>query len=176
MNKILKSSIVLLFFSTTIFIIQVSCQKTSDAQSGGSSYILPTATTSRLGGIIVGEGLNVTNNGTLSVNSNAPQAPSIIFFSRSGPTDESGDEIWKASIDGSNQQKLNITLPNGFVIKLNQASVNTNGASLLVTSNQKLIFRATSQSTPGSALFSCNFEGGNVVKLLENVGTSYALY
>ena len=175
MNKILKSSIVLLIFSVSAFVFQVSCQKTSEAQSGGSTYILPSATTSRLGGIIVGDGLSVTSNGTLSVNSTT-SAPSLIFFSRSGISDDAGDEIWKANIDGTNQQKLNITLPNGYRISLNQASVNTNGAALLVSSNQKLIFRATTSTAPWSSLFSCDFNGSNVVKLLDNVGTSYAVY
>ncbi|MCF1714423.1 MULTISPECIES: hypothetical protein [Flavihumibacter] len=176
MNKILKSSIVLLFFSTTIFIIQVSCQKTSDAQSGGSTYILPTATSSRLGGIIVGEGLDVTNNGTLSVKTTTSAAPSLIFFSRSNPAGTRGDEIWKANIDGSNPQKLNITLPSGYLISLNQATPETNGSAIVVTTDQKIIFRATISSAPWSSLFSCDFNGSNVVKLLDNVGTSYAIY
>ena len=34
--------------------------------SGGGSYVLPTATATRLGGVKVGEGLQITEDGTIS--------------------------------------------------------------------------------------------------------------
>ncbi len=49
----------------------MSCQKEATAQQTGSNYILPSATTSTLGGVIVGSGLSVTSNGTLSLTSSS---------------------------------------------------------------------------------------------------------
>ena len=66
MKKLLLGSIVLLIFSVSIIFIQISCSKPVTAQS--TSYTLPPATTSVLGGVIVGSGLSVSSNGTLSVN------------------------------------------------------------------------------------------------------------
>ena len=46
--------------------IRVIYESATASTGGGSTYTLPTATTSTLGGIIVGSGLQVTSNGTLS--------------------------------------------------------------------------------------------------------------
>ena len=46
--------------------IRVIYESATASTGGGSTYTLPTATTSVLGGIIVGSGLQVTSNGTLS--------------------------------------------------------------------------------------------------------------
>jgi hypothetical protein len=61
-------SVALTLFSISIVIFQMSCKKDATAQTGGTSYTLPTATTSTLGGVIVGSGLSVTSNGILSAN------------------------------------------------------------------------------------------------------------
>lgn len=38
-----------------------------DAMEGGEPYVLPTATSSRLGGVKIGSGVNVSEDGTISV-------------------------------------------------------------------------------------------------------------
>ena len=174
MKKLLLGSIVLTTFSLAIIIFQMSCQKTADAQSG-SNYVLPPATTSTLGGIIVGNGLSITSGGMLSVNATTGTTPTMIFFSR---TNASNDEIWKANIDGTNQQKLNISMPSGYVISINTqntSSGNGGNSGALKAINQKLIFLGYKLGV-GNALFSCDFNGGNVVKLIDNCGTSYDTY
>ena len=75
MKKLLLGSVALTLFSIAIAIFQMSCQKEANAQTGTGTYTLQPATTSTLGGIIVGNGLSVTSNGTLSVN--APIAPTL---------------------------------------------------------------------------------------------------
>ena len=175
MKKLLLSSLVLLLFSLSIFVFQISCQKPVDAQSGGTSYTLPPATTSTLGGIIVGNGLSITSSGVLSVNSISGTTPTLIFFSRTNTT---SDEIWKANIDGTGQQKINITMPSGYVISINNqntASGNGGNAGALKVINQKLIFLGYKLGV-GNALFSCDFNGSNVMKLLDNCGSSYDTY
>ena len=60
-------SFVLGIFSLAIAVFQISCQKTVSAQSG--NYILPVATTTNLGGVIVGNGLTISSSGVLSASS-----------------------------------------------------------------------------------------------------------
>lgn len=68
MKKLLLSSAVLVLFAIAIIIFQLSCKKQAIAQTG-SNYTLPPATTSTLGGIIVGKGLSITSSGILSADS-----------------------------------------------------------------------------------------------------------
>lgn len=69
MRKLLLSSVVLSLFAIALTVFQMSCQKEATAQQTGSNYTLPSATTSTLGGVIIGSGISVTSNGTISVNS-----------------------------------------------------------------------------------------------------------
>lgn len=52
---------------------------TSSSGGGGGSYTLPPATTSTLGGIIVGSGLTVAQDGTLSAGLNFPKITNSII-------------------------------------------------------------------------------------------------
>jgi len=103
---------------------------------------------------------NLTNN-----NSNI--ANLIVYTKRlpsSGP-----DEIWKANIDGTNQQQILVSLPNQFVL-----SVNGDGGQIRITSDkQKIVFKGRNLTTDTISLFSCNLDGTNVQKLIDNVGTSF---
>ncbi len=67
MKKVLLGSIILVAFSIAIVLFQISCQKTAEAQM--SNYTLPPATTTNLGGIMVGSGLTVTTSGVVSATS-----------------------------------------------------------------------------------------------------------
>lgn len=49
--------------------VDASLKEVAGSIGGGGGYVLPAATTSALGGVIVGEGLSVQPAGTLSVNS-----------------------------------------------------------------------------------------------------------
>lgn len=53
--------------AATLILLCASSGAVSGGASSGSSYTLPTATVSRLGGVKVGDGLSVTSDGTLSV-------------------------------------------------------------------------------------------------------------
>lgn len=74
-------SFVLGVFSLAIAVFQISCQKTVSAQSG--NYILPVATTTNLGGVIVGNGLTISSSGVLSASSGTQSANQnqILFVS-----------------------------------------------------------------------------------------------
>ena len=66
MKKLLLGSCALTLFAISIAIFQISCQKELTAQTN-TNYILPAATGSVLGGIIVGNGLTVNSSGVLSL-------------------------------------------------------------------------------------------------------------
>ena len=98
MKKLLLGSATLTIFALSIAIFQIACQKETTAQQ--TQYTLVPATTATLGGVIVGNGLNVSNNGTLSVASSAPAQQNKILFVKSfdsGPTEVS--EIWNTNIN-----------------------------------------------------------------------------
>src|SRR5689334_16056327 len=90
MKKIFLSSVALLTFSLSIILFQMSCKKSADAAS-------PTVAT-------------------------APLQQNKIVFTKNIPLVAPGTqglyygEIWVANYDGSNQQKINITLPSGLFI------------------------------------------------------------
>lgn len=58
--------------------VYIGSTKVADIGGGGSSYVLPPATTSVLGGVIVGSGLNVNTSGLLSVKAAAPGEAGIV--------------------------------------------------------------------------------------------------
>lgn len=68
MRKLLLGSVVLSTFAIALIIFQMSCEKVATAQQTNTTYVLPAATTTTLGGVIVGSGLTVNSAGLLSVN------------------------------------------------------------------------------------------------------------
>lgn len=65
-NSIASKDANTLYFATGSG-VYIGSTKIADIGGGGSSYVLPPATTSVLGGVIVGSGLNVNTSGLLSV-------------------------------------------------------------------------------------------------------------
>lgn len=65
MKNLLLGSAALIIFSCSMILFQISCKK--DIQAQTRTYILPTATTTSLGGVIVGNGLSINSNGVISV-------------------------------------------------------------------------------------------------------------
>lgn len=153
MKKLLLGSLVLALFSFLTILLQISCQKDVNAQT--NNYTLLPATSSTLGGVIIGPGLNITNNGVLSVNgSSGIQLLSKIVYQKyytSGVT-----EIWLANYDGSNQQKINITLPSGF-------EINEDGSAKLSPDGLTVFFDAITTTQPYyTNIYSCKIDGTNI--------------
>jgi Tol biopolymer transport system component len=167
MKKFVLSSIVLFLFSIAIIVFQISCQKEVSAQS--TNYVLPPATTSTLGGVIVGSGLSINSNGVLSVNAttggNTSQLNKIVYIRGSYTTGGSPNEIWIANYDGTNNTRVNVQLPSGIVFDgdLNPA---------LSPDGKKIFFTATSSSDTQKKgdIYSCNVDGSNVVKIIDRGG------
>jgi hypothetical protein len=111
MKTIFKSSLLLLLFSFSVLVFNLSCEKESIAQNT-TPYTLPIATSTKLGGIIVGTGLNVTTDGVLSTQQNL----GLLVFAKGG---DKANEFWTSKYDGTGQVKITISaLPStGEIVK-----------------------------------------------------------
>lgn len=155
------SSVVLIAFSLAIIVFQMSCKKDANAQTA-SNYTLPFATTSTLGGVIIGSGLSVTNNGVISVNnsSSTTQVGKVIFkkISKAGP------EIWLCNYDGTNSSKVNITLPSNWYFSDDMSPMmSPDGKKIFFTAGIKQALSIIESDV----LFVCNTDGSSPVKILE---------
>jgi hypothetical protein len=160
MKKVFLGSIVLVFFAVAICLFQISCTKEAVAQTN-NTYVLPPATTTTLGGVIVGNGLSITPTGVLSVNSSGAGLVlqnKILFTKESNST--LAAEIWSANYDGTGASKINIALPSGIVFG---ADINPR----LSPNGLKIFFAAGPANTTGvrssrQDLYSCNANGSGV--------------
>jgi hypothetical protein len=163
MKKLLMGSAALTLFSISIIIFQMSCKKDATAQTGGTSYTLPPATTSSLGGIIVGSGLSVTSNGTLSINQGSSTQQNKIVYTKLNTSTPQRYDIWTANYDGTNQTKLNVTMPVGYQCA-------ADGHVKLSPNGQKIFFTSTQAVGGGSGpthIFSCNIDGTSLTKIID---------
>ena len=171
MKKFFLGTIILTCFAIAVTLVQISCQKSTAQTSGGSNYVLPPATTTTLGGVIVGSGLSVSNTGVLSVNpSNAglTQLNKIVFSKDIYVGSTGHGEIWTANYDGSDAVQISITLPSGTVIS-------THADTRLSPDGKTIFFTAQTVSTNTFHIYSCNIDGSNVKKIIDGTGTSYML-
>lgn len=161
MKKIILASAVLLFFAISISIFQMSCKKDANAQTG-TNYTLPPATTSSLGGVIIGSGLSVTANGTISVSNTSTgttQLNKILVCKAFGTY----TEIWTANYDGSNYTKINISLPVGFkMVSLVDARLSPDGKYLFFNGSESVNLNIIN-------LYSCKIDGSNLQKIISGV-------
>ena len=159
MKKLFLGSAALIVFSLSIILFQISCQKDAVAQTVTTTgYTLPAATTSTLGGVIVGSGLSVNANGTLSVNSTGAtvtQQNKILYIKYSTSSTANNDEIWSANYDGSNQQKVNIVKPAGF-------NIEPQDVPAISPDRQTIFFSMYNITTNVHGLYSANINGSNV--------------
>jgi hypothetical protein len=155
MKHIIKTSLVLIFFSVSVIIFNLSCEKESIAQTN-TSYTLPKATTSSLGGVIVGSGLSVTDNGTIST-----QNQGIIVFKKLG---DKNNEFWTSKYDGSNQIKVTIaSFPqdNGILTEPNLWKISPDG--------KKVFIVIVNELTQKQALYVCNIDGSGLTLIVDSV-------
>ncbi|WEK20019.1 MAG: hypothetical protein P0Y49_02480 [Candidatus Pedobacter colombiensis] len=155
MKKLLLSSAVLLLFSVSMLLFQISCKKEVSAQS--NIYTLSPASTSKLGGIIVGNGLSVTSDGTLSVSStsNSSRLNKIIYTKR--PSNSSSNEFWSANYDGTNQKKINISLPTNLTL----------GDNVELSPDGLLLIFQVYDNKGKAHIYSCNVDGSNVKLIID---------
>jgi len=159
MKKLVLSTIVLLAFSASITLFQMSCHKTANAQS--PAYVLPAATTTKLGGVIPdGTTISVDGTGKISAIAAAPKQQNKIIYVKNLPLAGSGGlyygQIWSANYDGTGQQQINITLPTGLFISYTEF--------VRLSPDQKTIFFNVSDAkmdSNGTGFYSANIDGTN---------------
>ena len=138
MKKILLSTIVLTAFSFSIILFQISCKKSADAAT-------PNTTT------------GATQQSKIIYTKNLPLSGSQgIYYS----------EIWVVNYDGTNPQKINISLPTGLFVDYT--------TFVKLSPDQKTIFfRAADakQDTKGTGFYSANIDGTNAKLIVPNDGT-----
>jgi len=160
MKKLLLSSVSLLLFSASMLIFQMSCKKEVQAQTK-SDYTLPAASTTKLGGIIVGSGLTITSKGTLSATPAEATVTQInkILFAKSS---SSKTELWTANYDGTGQAKINIALPAGKRL----------GGEAKLSPDGKTVFFIAFDTNSKSYLYTCKLNGTAVTLLVDGSNLS----
>ncbi|RQO78871.1 hypothetical protein DBR40_03865 [Pedobacter sp. KBW01] len=126
-----------------------------------------------MGGIIVGSGLSVSQNGTLSANAGTTQLNKLIYsrITYDAGGTYKGAEIWTANYDGSAQTKINVSLPSGIVFAENPSpKLSPNGTKIFFTAGPSSSYNPTMASV--ESLYSCNIDGSSVVKIIEGTTTS----
>lgn len=158
MKKILLSTIILTGFALSIILFEISCKKSANADP---SSTLPIATTSRLGGVIPdGSTISVDATGKISaVNNGNTQQNKILYAVPYSNASASGVVIWSANYDGTNAQKLNISIPSGSTI---------GGNTLTLSPDHKTIFfEVVDNNGFGvSYIYACNIDGTNPHKVV----------
>jgi len=169
MKKLLLSSIVLLLFTISILLFQVSCKKEANAQT--SPYVLPTATTTRLGGVMPdGTTITVDGNGKISAALSQNSQENKILFVKYGAV-ENTDELWTANFDGTNASKVNISVPSGLAIGDNHFALSPDHKTVFLS-------MITINSGKGS-IYACNIDGGDLHKVIDggsngvDIGVTY---
>ena len=165
MKKVILGSFVLLFAAISIGIFQISCQKEAIAQTG-NTYTLPAATTSTLGGIIVGNGLSVTSNGTLSTTSYSgiTQYNKILIALKLGGI----LKFQLISYDGTSITTIDIpALPSG-------CSAYSATPPALSPDGKKIFFYVIKSGNLNYvSVYSINVDGTGLLKVYENANSDY---
>ena len=81
----------------------------------------------------------------------------------SGPTEVS--EIWIANYDGTNAQKINISVPAGLAIDGELGPT-------ISPDRQTIFFSMSNTTTNINHIYACKLDGTNLVKIVDGTGTS----
>lgn len=163
MNKIFKSALILTFFSLSLLLFQISCKKTADAQQ--SSYVLPIATPTTLGGVKPdGTTILVDPSGKISVASpNNSQQSEVILYKKyiPGPS-VSTVEFWVCDKNGSNKKQ--IVFPSNLISEDFDMS--------LLADQNSVVFPAK-EANGTSNLYTMNIDGSNLKKIVGDGVNNY---
>lgn len=143
----------------------MSCTKTANAQS--TNYILPPATTSTLGGVIIGSGLSINSSGLLSTTSSGglQQLNTVLYLK--GDSTLASVRIWLANTDGTNQRKVPTSLTASQLI--------VPGYGERLSPDGKTVFFTVLENQTYN-LYSCGTDGSNLKKIIDNITTLEGVY
>ena len=137
------STMVLTAFSLSIILFQLSCKKQVDA---------------------------ATTSNTSTTQQNKIIYLKDIYGGSPGCNAYDSAEIWTANYDGTSQQKINITLPTGYVIVLGQmVKVSPDGKTIFFDAFSPGNNYPTT-STPWS-IFAANIDGSNAHLVVQGTAT-----
>ncbi len=142
MKKILLSTCILTAFSLSVILFEMSCKKTVNGTS-------PTTVI----------GVNQINKIVYTKNLPLPGSQGLYYA-----------EIWTANYDGSNAQKINITLPAGLFVEY--------ATFVKVSPNQRTIFfhvENAAHDKNGTGFYSADIDGKNAKLIVPNDGTVGAI-
>jgi len=129
MKKLYQGTIALLCFSLSITIFQLSCKKSANA------------------GPVV--------NSTSTTQQNKIVYTKDFYGGPNGNGGYDSAEIWTANYDGTDPQKLNIQLPTGYVVVLNNAI-------RMSPDSKTIFFDAEPTNSSGTwSIYACNIDGSN---------------
>lgn len=86
-----------------------------------------------------------------------PTSANKIFYVKSGNV-AGKFELWVANIDGSNQQKINFTIPYGY----------TGVDEMILSGDGKKMVLSLRSSGNSSDIFTCNLDSSNLAKIIGN--------
>ncbi|SER85378.1 hypothetical protein [Pedobacter rhizosphaerae] len=159
MRKILLSTVVLTFFALSLILVQFSCKKYAVAQM--AAYILPIATKTTLGGVMVdGTSITIDKEGKITA---IPallvgqyEFDEIIYLKEDGTNDK--PEFWKVNLDGTGNVKIPIQLPPDLIIESQDVGFKR--------TSSRIIFGVESKST-GTFIYSCLLNGSDLKRIVE---------
>lgn len=152
-------------FSVSILIFQISCKKEANADSPTPAYTLKPATKAVLGGVKVGDGLNVTDDGTVSVvpkENPAPVQLNKILFITNSSLDPSFEGLYLANYDGSQATEVHIQLPIGADDIISTPRISPD--------MKRIFFSLHRHLDNHSGIYSCKLDGSDVKRLTNGSG------
>jgi len=93
------------------------------------------------------------------INTNA--ANKIVYIKNYRPSGTLINEIWTANLDGSNQQKVNITIPSGKFIDNENVAISADGSKIIIS-----IWDNIASST--GDIYTCNLDGTGLTRIVGN--------
>jgi hypothetical protein len=152
--------------------MQMSCRKDANAQS---SYTLPPATSSSLGGVIVGNGLSVTPTGLLSISRSANQLSKVLYIKQTfnGGTSYT-NEIWLVNYDGTQNTRVNISLPAGLFVGSATGASGLNRV-FLSPDGTTIFFNVSDSNGLVQGIYSCNIDGTGVRQVVTTSGSNTSI-
>ncbi len=157
MRKLLLGSVVLTLFAFSLILIQISCHK--DVQAQTLAYTLPPATTTSLGGVIVGNGLSVTSNGIISVDSRTGGTANQNLILTSYLNSDSTLAIY--DYNGNLQKTIELGSERGSLI---DARFSTDGTLIF--------FRTKATGAYGDRIFKMNSDGSAIQQIVDQKAAS----
>jgi hypothetical protein len=140
----------------SMLLFQISCKKDAIAETKPSD--LPIATKTSLGAVMVdGETITITKEGKISA---VPVVADgiIVYGKEEGNSGE--PELWKVNVDGTQNQKIDITLPPNFELDIEMGGMKH--------TQNRIFFAAEDSHLNKHYIYACNLDGSGLTRIIES--------